>query len=245
MSHGQARQASGPGAATDAQAPRATGDDRRLVVRAAAMAWQPSPHEGVWRKRLHHVGPAEQGQVTSVVRFDPGARFAPHDHPEGEEILVLEGVFSDHTGDWPAGSYLLNPEGFQHEPFSREGCTLFVKLRQYVGREQIALDTAAQPWQETALGQVEAKTLHADPSLDYATRLERWRAGARPGARRYPGGVEIFVLEGRFHDEHGPYEPGTWLRLPPGDEHLPASEDGCLLYVRHGAVAELPDRDGS
>ena len=64
------------------------------------------------------------------MRFAEGASFAAHDHPEGEEILVLDGVFSDERGDWPEGSYLLNPEGFQHAPFSVEGCLLFVKLRQ-------------------------------------------------------------------------------------------------------------------
>ena len=64
-----------------------------------------------------------------MVRFDPGARFPRHAHPDGEEILVLDGVFSDETGDYPAGSHLLNPDGTSHAPWSGLGCTLFVKLR--------------------------------------------------------------------------------------------------------------------
>ena len=103
----------------------------RACMDTASMTWQPSPSGTVWRKRLHLVGGAESGQVTSVVRYEPGSSFPAHDHPDGEEILVLEGVFSDEHGDWPAGTYLLNPEGFRHAPFSREGCRLFVKLRQY------------------------------------------------------------------------------------------------------------------
>jgi anti-sigma factor ChrR (cupin superfamily) len=43
---------------------------------------------------------------------------------------VLEGTFSDEQGDYPAGSYVRNPVGSRHAPFSREGCTIFVKLHQ-------------------------------------------------------------------------------------------------------------------
>ena len=117
---------------------------QRAAMHTAQMEWTSSPSGTVWRKRLHLVGEPESGQVTSVVRFAPDAEFAAHDHPEGEEILVLEGVFTDERGDWPAGSYLLNPEGFRHHPSSSEGCLLFVKLRQYggEGRESVALKTA-------------------------------------------------------------------------------------------------------
>ena len=100
---------------------------QRVGVDSAARAWQPSPSGTVWRKRLHRVGPAESAQVTSIVRYDRGATFPVHDHPEGEEILVLQGIFSDEHGDWPAGTYLLNPDGFRHAPFSRQGCVLYVK----------------------------------------------------------------------------------------------------------------------
>jgi len=96
----------------------------RVVVDTKTLPWTASPSGTVWRKRLHLVGPSESGQVTSVVRFQENSHFASHDHPEGEEILVLEGVFSDEHGDCPAGSYLLNPEGFRHAPYSRDGCLL-------------------------------------------------------------------------------------------------------------------------
>ena len=105
----------------------------RVAVDTTRMEWTTSPSGTVWRKRVHLVGPAVSGQVTSVVRFQPNSRFPAHDHPDGEEILVLDGVFSDEHGDWPAGTYLLNPERFRHAPFSKDGCKLFVKLRQYAG----------------------------------------------------------------------------------------------------------------
>lgn len=64
------------------------------------------------------------------MRYEPNSKFSQHDHPEGEEVLVLDGVFSDEHGDWPKGTFLLNPEGFRHAPFSKDGFVLFVKLRQ-------------------------------------------------------------------------------------------------------------------
>jgi anti-sigma factor ChrR (cupin superfamily) len=212
---------------------------RRAVVHTAAMAWVASPSAGVWRKRLHHVGPPEAGQVTSLVKFEGGARFPMHDHPEGEEILVLDGRFSDEAGDCPAGTYLLNPEGFRHAPFSREGCVIFVKLRQYAGREHLVRDTSTIPWTPTPLPGVYVKTLHADLHGGTSTRLERWTPGTTLGSRSYEGGVELLVLDGELRDERGAYGPGAWLRLPPHSHHAPSAPGGCSLYVKSGAVSTL------
>jgi anti-sigma factor ChrR (cupin superfamily) len=45
----------------------------------------------------------------------------------GEEILVLEGTFQDEFGDYPEGTWLRNPHMSSHQPFSREGCLIYVK----------------------------------------------------------------------------------------------------------------------
>jgi hypothetical protein len=110
--------------------------------------------------------------VTTVVKFQPQAKFDQHPHPEGEacavcaassgwlflvtrfsqarvhgsrqEIFVLDGVFSDWRGHHGPGVLLLNPEGFEHAPFSENGCLLLVRLRQYPGnRPQRATDSNA------------------------------------------------------------------------------------------------------
>jgi anti-sigma factor ChrR (cupin superfamily) len=214
---------------------------RRVVVRTGELPWQASPAAGVWRKRLHRVGPEESGQVTSLVRFDAGCSFAEHGHPDGEEILVLEGTFSDEDGDWTAGSYLLNPEGSHHRPFTRTGCELLVKLQQYAGarRCRLELDTAARPWLPTVRAGIEQKVLYEDRRFPDRTRLERWAPAATLGEKAWDGGVEIFVLEGALADEVERYGRGTWLRLPPGSSQRPRSEEGCMLYVKEGAVAWL------
>lgn len=213
----------------------------RVAVDTAAMPWTPSPSRTVWRKRVHLVGPAEAGQVTSVVRYEPGSKFHAHDHPDGEEILVLEGVFSDEHGDWPAGTYLLNPEGFRHAPFSVEGCVLFVKLRQYPGRARahVTVVTQGVPWQTGDRVGVEVRLLYSQAGFADSARLERWGADASLGRRSYPGGAELFVLRGSFEDERGRFAEQGWLRLPPGAAHTPATGDGCELYIKEGGFAYL------
>ena len=211
----------------------------RVVIDASSLPWTASPSRAVWRRRLHRVGPAESGQVTSIVRYEPGSTFPTHDHPDGEEILVLEGVFSDEHGDWPAGTYLLNPQGFRHAPFSREGCLLFVKLRQFPGtdRRHVAIDTRALPW--TAQAGRELKPLYSQEGYTDRTYLERWRPEATPGERIYPLGAELLVLDGSFADERGQYGAQTWLRLPPGFRHAPRTAAGCELYIKEGGFAYL------
>ncbi len=205
------------------------------------MPWTPSPSRTVWRKRVHLVGPPESGQVTSIVRYEPRSTFHGHEHPDGEEILVLDGVFSDEHGDWPAGTYLLNPEGFRHAPFSREGCVLFVKLRQFPGRtrEHVAVRTESLPWQETARAGVAARPLYAQPGFADSARLERWSSDTRLGRVDYLNGAELLVLDGSFADADGTFGRGTWLRLPPGSSHGPSTADGCVLYIKEGGFAYL------
>ena len=213
----------------------------RAAVDTAAMEWTPSPSRTVWRKRVHLVGPAEAGQVTSVVRYEPGSTFHAHAHPNGEEILVLEGVFSDEHGDWPAGTYLLNPEGFRHTPFSREGCVLFVKLRQSPGRdrEHVAVRTDTLSWQRTQRVGVTVRRLYAQRGFADTMRLEHWAPAARLDRVAYPAGAELFVLEGAFTDEAGRFGRGAWLRLPPGAAHSPSTEHACVLYIKEGGFAYL------
>jgi anti-sigma factor ChrR (cupin superfamily) len=211
------------------------------------MEWAPSPSGSVWRKRVHLVGPAESGQVTSVVRYEPRSSFPVHDHPEGEEILVLEGVFSDEHGHWPAGTFLLNPEGFRHAPFSEPGCVLFVKLRQYPGRERrhAVLDTEKLPWEPGPIPGVAYKPLYQQAGFSDETRLERWEPGADLGVVSYEKGAELFVLEGGFADEAGAYAAGCWLRLPERSQHHPRSDRGCILYIKRAGLPYLRSTNSS
>ena len=213
----------------------------RAIVDTNRMEWTASPSGSVWRKRVHLVGSPESGQVTSVVRYDPESSFLAHDHPEGEEILVLEGVFSDEHGDWPAGTYLLNPEGFRHAPFSKTGCVLFVKLKQFPGqdRRHVVIDTRSIDWKATLIPLVERKALYQQAGFSDVMCIERWQPNADVGIVSYEQGVEMFVLDGEFSDDAGIYQAGCWLRLPAGSKHQPKSPSGCTLYVKESGLPYL------
>ena len=90
---------------------------QRVVLDTLALPWQASPSPQVWRRQLERDG-GECARATSIVRYDPGARFPEHGHELGEEIIVLDGVFSDQHGDYGPGTYIKNPPGSQHAPFS-------------------------------------------------------------------------------------------------------------------------------
>ena len=202
--------------------------------------WQESPSGTVWRKRLHLVGPSEAGQVTSLVMYEANSDFHAHSHPGGEEILVLGGTFSDERGDFTAGTYLLNPDGYEHTPFSKDGGIIFVKLRQYPGndRSQIVVETQNKQWIESVPG-ISLKMLYSEHGYPEEMSLQKWDQGASPGEITYPGGAEILILKGDLRDENGAYPEMSWIRYPAGAIHTPVSPSGCELYVKRGGVSLL------
>jgi len=212
---------------------------QRVVLDTATMDWEPSPSTTVWRKRLDLID-GEHSRVTSIVRYDRKSSFPPHEHPEGEEILVLEGNFADEHGEYPAGTYLLNPPGSRHAPESRKGCVLFVKLRQYGGprREHVVIDTRSATWKPGPLPGVDVLSLYANGAYPETMELLHFAAGAALPHRDCPGGLELFVIEGDIADGDGSYGAGTWLRLPHGSDCNLRSRKGATLYVKRGHLPQ-------
>ncbi|MFT5759168.1 MAG: anti-sigma factor ChrR (cupin superfamily) [Alteromonadaceae bacterium] len=210
--------------------------NERVVIRTSDQEWQPSSHPGVWRKPLAREE-AERGHATSVVRFDAGAKFSMHDHPLGEEILVLDGTFSDETGDYGVGSYFRNPEGFSHSPFSLEGCTLLVKLHQFQpdDNKHINIDTHHGQWLQ-GQGNLNVMPLHS--FAGESTALVHWPKAENFSPHVHAGGEEIFVIHGEFIDEHGRYPAGTWIRSPHMSKHNPYVEQDTLILVKVGHLPE-------
>lgn len=204
------------------------------LVRADALAWVPSPLPGVERRMIERDGD-EVARATSIVRYAPGSRFPRHVHDRGEEFLVLDGVFSDEHGDYPAGAYVRNPPGTAHAPSSAEGCTIFVKLRQMdaEGEPAVTIDTRALTWQPTAWPGHASKPLHV--SKREIVTVERLDPGARLPQRATGGGEELLVLAGRLESaRHGTLGPLAWSRdAAPSAEALD-SPDGAVLWVKRG-----------
>lgn len=205
---------------------------KTVVIDTTTQPWVPSPAAGVWRKPLAREE-AERGHATSIVRYDPGASFRGHNHPLGEEILVLDGTFSDETGDFGAGTYFRNPPGFIHAPFSREGCTILVKLHQFQPDDtaRLAIQPHKADWHRYDHG-IEVLPLHRHHEEQVV--LVRLPASAPGIPHAHPGGEEIFVVSGTLQDENGTYPAGTWLRQAPGTAHCPVALDDVLLWVKSG-----------
>ncbi len=206
---------------------------KRAEANTEDMEWVPSPEPGVLRRMLDRDG-AEVARCTTVVRFEPGARFPEHTHVGGEEFLVLDGVFTDEDGDYPAGTYVRHPVGSRHSAWSDGGCEILVKLMQMDAedRERVVIDTNAMDWQPGPEPGVEIKPLHEFG--DEKVMLMRILAGTRIPRHAHEAGTELFVLDGALADEDGTYGKSAWLRQPAGSVHEPFSEEGCVYYVKKG-----------
>ena len=210
----------------------------KVVIDTNRLVWVQSPARGVKRKFLDRVG-NEVARASSLVRYAAKSSFAAHKHQGGEEILVLEGTFSDENGDYPAGTYLRNPPDSFHAPYSEDGCTIFVKLRQFRAGDSatIRINTTSACWYPGLVTGLMVMPLHEFEGI--STALVRWaqntmfRPHVHPGGD--PGGEEIFVLEGVFHDEAGSYPAGTWIRSPRYSQHEPFTKtEGATIYVKTG-----------
>jgi anti-sigma factor ChrR (cupin superfamily) len=214
--------------------------EQRVVVHSGAEAWVASPSAGVERKMLDRIGD-EVARATSIVRYAPSAAFPEHVHGGGEEFLVLEGLFIDEHAEYPVGTYVRNPVGSSHTPRAEsEGATIFVKLHQFAAHDaaRVVVRTSTQAWQH---GRVAG--LHVLPLHDFGaeqTALVRWAPHTRFHRHSHWGGEEILVLTGTFHDEHGEYPAGTWIRSPHLSMHTPFTDaEGATIYVK---VGHLPPR---
>ena len=218
---------------------------KRAVVHAACVPWVSSPNAGVERRMLDRIG-EEVARATSIVRYAPNSHFSAHTHGGGEEFFVLDGVFSDEHGDFPAGSYIRNPPGSRHTPGSAKGCTIFVKLWQFdpEDRTHVRIDAtniSFLPARDRP--GVEVLPLYQDARE--TVRLERWGPATQillPAT----GGIEILVIEGSFGDGNETFESQSWLRLP-ADATLTARSgaNGCKVWIKTGHLAQPQIASGS
>jgi hypothetical protein len=207
---------------------------KRAAVHAARLPWTTSPMAGVERRMLDRIGD-EVARATSLVRYAPRSRFSPHVHGGGEEFIVLEGVFQDEHGDFPAGSYVRNPPLSRHTPGSETGCTIFVKLWQFnpADRTHVRIDTNKMAMLPAAdRSGVLVMPLFRDTRED--VRLEQWAPDV--DVVLHPeGGLEVLVLSGSFAEGGEIFEEQSWLRLPIGAPlEARSGPQGCRVWVKEG-----------
>lgn len=214
----------------------------RVVVHSDQLEWQASPMPGVDRRMLDRIG-GEVARATTIVRYAPGSHFSEHTHTGGEEFIVLDGVFSDEHGDFPAGCYIRNPPTSAHTPGSDPGCTIFVKLWQFApdDRTQVKIDMNKMEFVHAAdRPGVSVMPLFQDARE--TVRSEHWEPGASLHLE-LPEGGEFLVLEGEFSEGGDTLGKGSWLRLPVGAQmNAIAGASGTRVWMklRHIPHAQPP-----
>ncbi len=205
--------------------------NERIVINASQLAWVGALAPRVWHKQFERELPG-RGRSTSLVRCQTNAFFEKHTHPMGEEVLVLDGVYADEHGEYPAGTYLRYPPGSAHKPYSETGCILFVKVDHFQeGDDQrVVIREDELNWTRHECG-CSMATLHSYG--EEHTALVKWSQGQCPPVHSRQGGEEILILEGDLADEHGTYPSRTWIRYPHLSEHNFVSEEGALVFIKN------------
>tara|TARA_Y100000768_G_C23963459_1_gene676648 strand:+ start:277 stop:948 length:672 start_codon:yes stop_codon:yes gene_type:complete len=209
--------------------------NQKVVIHAANSDSVNSPCNGVKRTMLERNNFSEYAISTTLVQFEPNSSFDKHTHDFGEELFVLEGTFSDEHGNYPAGTYIRNPHGTSHSPYSDEGCKLLVKLRQFnkMDTRKVIINTNNENWLPGLVDGLSVMPLH---NFEFeSTALVKWKANTKFNFHQHYGGEEIFVLDGTFYDEDGNYPKYTWIRSPHMSKHKPFTrDDGALIFVKTG-----------
>lgn len=202
--------------------------------------WVSSPQAGVERVMLDRVGD-EVAVATSLVRYAAGSRFPAHEHGLGEEYLVLEGEFGDEHGRYGPGTYVRNPPGSRHTPFSDPGCVIWVKLRQFHPDDQCQLVTEVDlPMPPDGCGLRKVHEFHGEVVTTVAAQGR--------AVVRFPGQdavQEVLVVDGSVRWREETLNAWGWLRIPAGEPmEFEALEPSRLLHKSRPAFA-LPHATGA
>ena len=98
-----------------------------VYVKPQDMDWMPSQFEGIQMKVLYQ--DVERGEMTVLLKWQPGTTLPFHKHPEIEQTYVLEGSFYDHDGICRAGEFVYRHPQSKHETKSDEGCVILAVYR--------------------------------------------------------------------------------------------------------------------
>jgi anti-sigma factor ChrR (cupin superfamily) len=198
--------------------------------------WITSPGGEVERVMLDRIG-EESARATSLVKYLPQTTFPKHQHPNGEEILVLSGVFTENSNThYPTGWYMRNPHNSSHVPSSEEGALIFVKLRQMSQTEIVPVrinTNDSTNWKELD-GRFICPLFQAENEHTYLEKLESHKSLIYDIAK----GIEILVMSGTLYltqenQAQEQYDAGSWIRIPPDTHvHFQAGATSATLYIK-------------
>ncbi|MFT5289514.1 MAG: anti-sigma factor ChrR (cupin superfamily) [Planctomycetota bacterium] len=207
----------------------------RASLDTGSLAWE-TVSDGVSVKSIAQPeGPDRH--LTSLIRLGAGAFLPVPPGGSGMEVVVLEGDWKLPAGVLHAGDYSRRPVDRIEASSTEMGCVLFVKTSPFLSgdTQPVHLESGAAPW-SPGHGNLGVKSLHAFD--EEGTAYVHWPAGERFMPHQHWGGEEIFVLSGKFMDEHGEYPAGTWLRSPHLSAHHPFVEEETVIFVKTGHLRE-------
>jgi anti-sigma factor ChrR (cupin superfamily) len=93
-----------------------------VYVKPQEIAWSPTQFDGISIKVLYE--DKAKGEMTCLLKWEPGATLPMHKHPEIEQTFVIEGSFYDHDGICRADEFVWRRVGSFHETHSDEGAVI-------------------------------------------------------------------------------------------------------------------------
>lgn len=202
-----------------------------VIIKPEDYHWVKSPRGEVERVMFDRIGD-EVARATSLVKYPPDSIFPKHQHPLGEEILVLSGVFTENTEhDYPAGWYLRNPHNSIHQASSQEGTLIFVKLMQMSIQEteKTQINTTDPTNWISSVDRMICPLFKSEDEQTYLEKLVPHQIFIETSDQ----GIEVFIIEGQLFKNTEIYPSGSWIRLPPKcHANFQADTSGATLYVK-------------
>lgn len=96
-------------------------------VKPDSLPWRPTRFDKVSIKVLYEDKAA--GEMTVLVKLDPGAYIPFHMHPELEQAYMIEGAMHDHDGVAVAGDFIWRKGGSKHDNSSPDGALILAVYR--------------------------------------------------------------------------------------------------------------------
>ena len=197
--------------------------ETRVLINTNDLEWENTQNKGIYKKLLSK----KEDEETSILKIEESSKLNNNSKINSVEIFVLEGIYKNEFGEFKSGTYLNLPN--ENEAFisSNTGCVIFRKENCDKGVENVIIDTNSTPWLK-GQGNLEVMPLFTQ------TALVKWPQNERFIPHKHWGGEEIFVLKGRFMDEHGIYPKGSWIRSPHLSTHFPFVEEETIIFVKTG-----------
>ncbi len=106
------------------------------ITKSSQTEWAPLIEEGVDTNgvfvKVLRYDEKNKRAPTILLKFEAGSSYPCHNHPDGEELFVMEGDATLESTTLSAGDYLYTPPNFKHSVTSKNGCVLLFMIPEEV-----------------------------------------------------------------------------------------------------------------